>query len=165
MNETKGIKEFLPLYYGCMVARFDKDGVRYKDCVNTAWIMELFEKNRSEQHFYSYKLLLRPLSDIKIEEAAWCLQQTFFEHVNYPMRDFKLELVGQQGKNPRITISNDWFDETLTFGCDKGSAWSTNNGTRCGVKIKSSIFNYLRKQGIDVDGLIAAGLAIDKTIK
>lgn len=59
---TKNIKDYLHLYYGCEVARYDSEGVRYKVAVNKAWLIEAFEKGG--KNFYTYKLLLRPLSDM-----------------------------------------------------------------------------------------------------
>lgn len=106
------------------------------------------------------KLILRPLSDMTIEEGAWCLKETFFEHVDYPIKDFKLTLVGDG--NPRISIDNDWFTESLTFGNKRGSIWSTDKNS-ANVKIQPKLFVYLLSKGFDLFGLIEKGEAIDCT--
>src|SRR5438045_1844750 len=73
---NKQLKDYLYLYYGCMVARFDQKGERFKDVKNEAWLLEAFERVQDKQgkNYYTYKPILRPLSDMTVEEAnyfAW----------------------------------------------------------------------------------------------
>ncbi len=128
---------------------FEEDGIN---------VFESPEHNTVDE----IKPILRPLSDMKIEEGAWCLKETYFSHVEYPIKDFYLEFVGEKQNNPRIQINNDWFYNDLTFG-NNGSIWSTRDVIPANTKIKATVFSYLLKQGFDLFGLIENGEALDKT--
>lgn len=127
--------------------------------------------NEFELYRYTYdnrihqlKPILRPLSSMIIEEGAWCLKEIYFDHVTYPISDFKLELVGvgDVKKHPRISINNDWFQNNLTFGNSNGSIWAVDTNSAF-VKIKPTLFAYLLKKHFDLFGLIDSGEAIDST--
>lgn len=163
----KKIEDYLPLYLGCRIKSkggkfgdlvsvstdgtsivvYDKDKIDDPRglCINSDWLL----------------LVLRPLSDMKIEEGAWCLKETYFSHVDYPISDFKLEFVGQQNKNPRISIDNDWYKWDLTFGNSNGSIWNTNDTLPCNTKIKATVFTFLLSKHFDLFGLIESGLAVN----
>jgi len=103
--------------------------------------------------------ILRRLEDIQIEEAAHILQQTYFDHVTYPITDYRLYL--NDAGNPVISIDNDWFKHSLTFGVKTGSIWSTDKWPSCNTKLKAEMFDYLRSRYFDLNGLIDSGDAID----
>jgi hypothetical protein len=147
--ETK-FKDVAHLYLGCKLKGLSSPGILSLE------VYKYLSENVTE--FEKYKPPLRPLSDMKIEEGAWCLQETFFDHVRYPISDFRINFVGQQNKNPCISIDNDWFTESLTFGCSTGSIWAVDRNS-ASVKIKATLFVYLLKQGFDLFGLILSGQA------
>lgn len=109
-----------------------------------------------------FKLVLRPLKSMTIEEGAWCLKRTFFNHVEYPISDFKLELVGDKHENPRISINNDWYTNSLTFCNKTGSVWSGNEVAAHSAKISSEIFLFLISNNFDLFGLIESGEAVEQ---
>lgn len=176
------LKDVLHFYSGCEInCYFDEERIEL-DCTGILKSVNVIWKNgdvpwplkvsvvRLPGHEYSYRAdrrfhwdivrpILRPLSDMKIEEGIWCLKQTFFDHINYPVCDFRLELVGENKQNPRISIDNSHYICSLTFGAN-GAIW---NHTETNYKIRSEIFLYLLKQGFDLFGLIESGEAIDKT--
>jgi len=159
----KTFKDYAHLYLGCDVKFDGKFWVMWRLSEVYADLKVPAPSDRTNcAYIEEAKPLLRPLSDMKINEGAWCLGQTFFDHVSYPISDFKFELVGQNKQNPRISINNDWYKENLTFGNSNGSIWAVD-AMSANVKIKSTLFAYLLKQGFDLFGLIDAGIAIDKT--
>lgn len=149
----KKIEDYLHLYLGCDV-KSKRMGIIFPLTTVTTNTPNIFK-------YGEYTLLLRPLSDIQIEEAANCVTQVFCPRNNYPLKDFRL--TKNEYGNPVCRLNNDWFDESLTFGTKTGAIWSARDKHLANTKIPSSIFVYLLKQGFDLFGLIESGLAIDKT--
>jgi len=129
--------------------------VHYSDSVDD-W--DVFNDNLDE--FDRVKPILRRLNDITIEEAAHVLQQTYFEHITYPMSDYQMKL--NDSGNPVISIDNNWWDHSLTFGVKTGSIWSTDKGPIYNTKLRASIFRYLISRSFDLFGLIDSQQAIDR---
>ncbi len=98
------------------------------------------------------------LKDIEVAGVE-VAEEVFFNHIEYPLSDFRLKLVGD-GKNPRISINNDWYSESLTFGSKSGRIWSIEQPAQ-NVKIPPTVFLYLLSKQFDLFGLIDAGEAID----
>lgn len=171
MNQVK-FSEVAHLYYNCDL--LEEGGnigklLSVRD-IEPAGKQPLINCSSNEPYWGNWELIkpiLRPLSDMTLEEGAWCLRETFFDHVNYPLSDFKIELVGPSDarKNPRISIDNDWYKESLTFGNKLGSIWGVESPAQ-NVKIKATVFAYLLSKHFDLFGMIESGQAIDsKAIK
>lgn len=107
----------------------------------------------------AWKPILKPVNEIKKEQAAELLRLTFFPHVEYPLSDYKLEMVGNDynPQNPRISIDNDFFTENLTFGNKTGSIWSGSSRPAMGVKISPILFKKFIEWQYDIFGFYDAG--------
>lgn len=162
-------KDVAHLYLGCRVHD------SYENKQATIYTIALLPENenpvgiffkdilvRHTRKFSEITPILRPLSSITKAEAAYVLEQVFCRGNNYPPSDYKLELVGDKQQNPRISISNDWFNENLTFGNNTGSIWSSDEVSR-NVKIPGAIYAYLLQKRFDLFGLISSKQAIDST--
>lgn len=50
------------------------------------------------------------------------------------MSDYRLEL--NNAGNPVVSIDNDWWTHSLTFGVKTGSIWSTDSGPMWNTKLR-----------------------------
>lgn len=131
----KNIKDYLHLYYGYMMARFDGIGERFRDVRNDAFLIKSFEGDG--KRFYTYKFLLRPLSDMTEEEKKHLLVNCMNEPYMYASGTFSISKSGYIGVSQESGYVN--FCANVTA------------------------FHYLLSKGFDLFNLISEGLAIDKT--
>lgn len=173
MEIEKGIIKFSDvahLYLGCRIQYTTDPGTEFT--LAQAQETAIIKTKRGAVIFPIKYDVIKPylfqLKDISKECAAWCLQQVFFPHAEYPLKDFRLSHVGQQKNNSRIACDNDWYDDhwcNLTFGNDNGAIWGTAESAAT-VKIPPTIFLKLTKDKYDLFGLIKSGQALDaKTLK
>lgn len=102
------------------------------------------------------KPILRPISDMKIEEAIKIMEIVILNNVEYPNWNYKFWLNDYQ--NPTIQISNDWYFETLVIG-KRGSVWSPDKVSQ-NIKVPAIVSLFLIQQRFDLFGLIENGKAI-----
>lgn len=157
-------KDVAHLYLGCMVKASYESLLKLNivACSGMVQLEDVREERVTHTTIEQITPILRPLSSITKAEAAYVLEQVFCRGNNYPPSDYKLELVGDKQQNPRISISNDWFDENLTFGNNTGSIWSSDEVSR-NVKIPGGVYAYLLQKRFDLFGLISSKQAIDST--
>jgi len=167
------LKEVLHLYLGCECIVTESEFYEGGKGILVSFDIEVdagvvSDCNAHDQTKYcteadldDIKPILRTLDSMTLEEGAWCLKETFFDHVDYPLMHFKLELVGEEQKNPRISIDNDWFKNELTFGTARGSIWSCDTEA-ANVKITSKVWLYLLSKHFDLFGLIESGQALNR---
>lgn len=115
------------------------------------------DANRLKLGVNDWKPILRKLSDIKIEEAAKVMQMVFHPNVDYPITDYKLKI--NDAGNAVVYLTNDWYDEDLTFGNTTGSIWSVNRYSHT-IKVGANVHHYLLSRGFDLFNLISDGEAV-----
>jgi hypothetical protein len=107
------------------------------------------------------KLILRPLSDMTLQEGMEIMFQVFHDNARYPENDYKIQR--NEFGHAVIRIDNDWYTESLVIGTKTGAIWSNLDRKSSHVKVPVSVYNYLRSRHFDLDGLTASGAAIDAT--
>jgi hypothetical protein len=138
MDNSKDIKDYLHLYLGCDVARFDSEGVRYKNAVNGAWLIEAFEKGG--RNFYTYKPILRPISDMQDDELKAIAK---ISDIDFKERSFDHACALANVKTHGLNAIK--FNENLNP-----------------IEV-FEISRFLLSCGFDLFGLIESGIALDKT--
>lgn len=101
--------------------------------------------------------VLRKLSQITIYEAAKVMQMVFHPNAEYPITDYKLKI--NDAGNAVVYLSNDWYEEDLTFGNSTGSIWSVNRYSHT-IKVGANVHHYLLSNGFDLFNLIDNGEAV-----
>lgn len=99
------------------------------------------------------KPILRPITDMKKEEAIEVLKRIIHRGIDYPETDYGFEVYSN---SILISINNDWFKETFRIGT-MGSIWTI---TPSNIKVPTSIHLYLLSRRFDVLGFISRGLAL-----
>ncbi len=141
MSKELDIKDYLHLYLGCEV--------KHQSFVNPLILSSVSDikgvRIRGKEDDVScatlienFKLILRPLSSMTEEEKI------------------EIAIIFGWSHGDNVTKAN--ATEELF---DKNGYW--NKITNISGSSWNKVINYCRKQGIDMDNLIDAGLAIDKT--
>jgi hypothetical protein len=171
----KDIKDYLHLYLGCEVACYSdhlrpqitferyatldgivNDSSRNEHPVKVSFHKEGF-KYRSHYcyKFSEVKLLLRPLSYMTEEEAA------FIGELVYGKPDSVKWRVEHKGNY--LNIYRKHYFKSITIDYASGDIDFYDDGELDTSLQQTEIFRYLLSMDFDLFGLIPAGLAIDKT--
>lgn len=179
----KKIEDYLPYYIGQEV-KVSTDGREIDYLFIQGYNKNTGLVNLSDDEDYNtdyVKLRLRPLSDIKEEDfysffgpdtdkhflvkakinRMWCATW-------YDKKDYDERVEEELPVDPNTLIYDmEESDYDNVWSCDMNGtiAHGTGEEIRFFVDVteQAAWVNHLRKQGIDCDGLIKAGLAVDKT--
>ena len=141
---TKNIKDYIAYYVGQKVQSVSKDNTDSsyfgRTMTVTHSLINVFINNNK------WKLILRPLSSMTEDEYAKIAEFAFTETVSF-------EEKAKIGKN---FIDYNFLDKPLVKSL-------ISDVKQFDTKIAFELTHYLLKQGLDLFGLIEAGLAIDAT--
>lgn len=151
----KRIEDYLPLYLGCEGLYLASYGVSLKKQVKAKLvgitsqgkpILICYDKTGKEwgrdviSDFYEFILAIRPLSAMTVEIKILIAKVLGY----YPYKYNELDSINSVGE---LFDQNGYWTKVTNLS---GSQWT-------------KMINCLRKNGYDCDGLMGAGLAIDKT--
>lgn len=175
-TKKKDIKDYLHLYLGCEVWHINP--IEPHIVTLTTWrLKDILDGILS---YDLHKLILRPLSDMNVDEAehfAWlCLNSPHApkEFIAIDKDEIDVELVRNDGGNMLdgdvelyMGVCCRCFDGYISIMCDGRIGISDEKDIPSEqMKPVDDVYGkvlWLLKQGFDLFGLIEAGLALDKT--
>src|ERR1022692_665600 len=99
----KELKDYLHFYIGCKI-RANTMGIIHDWTDYNKKTVGLFTDG-------SFSLLLRPLSDMTIEEGAHVMKAIYHSHITYPLTHYKINC--NEFGSIEVSIENDWHMQRI----------------------------------------------------
>lgn len=170
------IKDYIHYYLGqpCVNSWFPEEHKEYNKGWRLMGIRHIesgksyrLETEDEETWTDSVKPVLRRIKSLTTQELLQIARLAFFDQpMNYPDNHYRI-VTEAGGSAHAVRIDNDWFEKELRIGHRTGNLWlSWKTAQTERIQNQPQIFHYLLSLGIDLFGLLDAGLAVDaETLK